>query len=246
LRRSARRWSVAAGSLVAAAAVLLPYHGIGLPDAFWAAAAGGTTALTLWRWSDLRALAAQPVPEPLDPAVRAQANQRRLEALVGRLPIGRSAVAELHRVQHLSRLRGSAVAAAGGRLDAACKALGGLAPRLHPDLLREAREAEGGLRDLAERAASVERALRLNAGSGGSPESMTMLSASHAELVVHFDGGVLAYEGLVAAAATYVAEDARVGESFATDRLTEATDRLRGIAAGLAELTRRSAPLPGL
>jgi hypothetical protein len=245
LRRSARRWSVAAGSLVAAAAVFLPYHGLGLPDAFWAAAAGGSTALTLWRWSDLRMLAAQPVPEPLDPAVRAQSNQRRLEALVGRLPIGRSAVAELHRVQHLSRLRGSAVAAGGGRLDAASKALGGLAPRLHPDLLREAYGAEGGLRDLAERAASVERALRLNAGTVGATNS-AMLRTSHAELVAHFDSGVLAYEGLVAAAATYVAEDARLGEPFATDRLTEATDRLRGIAAGLSELTRRNAPLPGL
>lgn len=46
-----------------------------------------------------------------------------------------------------------------------------------------------------------------------------------------------AYERLVAAAAGYVAEDGRTtGQHPATGRLTEATDLLRGVAAGLAEL----------
>ncbi|MGW5673216.1 phage shock envelope stress response protein PspM, partial [Micromonospora sp. NPDC003776] len=40
LRRSARRWSVLAGGLGGAAAVLTPYAGLGLPDAAWAGAAG--------------------------------------------------------------------------------------------------------------------------------------------------------------------------------------------------------------
>src|SRR5882757_8716045 len=94
LRASARRWSVAAGTLGAATVVLLPYGGgVGLIDAFWAAAAGGSTAMAWWRWSDRRELAALPVPEPLDPALAAQANQRRIESLVSKLPIGRTAVA---------------------------------------------------------------------------------------------------------------------------------------------------------
>jgi hypothetical protein len=242
LRRSARRWSVAASTLGAATAVLLPYSGVGLPDVFWAAGAGGSTALALWRWSDLRALAAEPAPEPLDPATRARVSQHRLESFVGKLPIGRTAVAELHRVQHLSRLRGSAVASSASRLDIACKTLNGLAPRLQADVLREARAAEAGLRDLAERTASVERGLKMRT----SAETSTALTTAHADLCQHFDSGVAAYEGLVAAAASFVAEDARAGDPFAIDRLTEATDRLRGIAAGLAEFTTRTVPMPGL
>ncbi|MCN0154835.1 hypothetical protein NDQ86_22675, partial [Salinispora arenicola] len=60
LRRSARRWSVTAGGLGGAAAVLTPYAGLGLADAAWAAGAGGAIVLATWRWVDLRALAAQP------------------------------------------------------------------------------------------------------------------------------------------------------------------------------------------
>jgi len=57
--------------------------------------------------------------------------------------------------------------------------------------------------------------------------------------------GVTAYEGLVTAAASYVAADARVLDPFAMSQLTEASDRLRGIAEGLAEFNRRVA-MPGL
>jgi len=68
LRRSARRWSVFAGTFAGATAVLVPYGGLGWPDAVWAALSGGTVALTFWRWHDLRELAAQPAPErPIDP-----------------------------------------------------------------------------------------------------------------------------------------------------------------------------------
>ena len=60
LRRSARRWSVFAGTFAGASVVLVPYGGLGWPDAIWTALTGGTAALTFWRWSDLRELAAQP------------------------------------------------------------------------------------------------------------------------------------------------------------------------------------------
>jgi hypothetical protein len=234
LRRSARWWTVTAGGLVGAAVVLLPYQGLGLPDAFWAAGAGGSVAIAFWRWADLRALAAEPVPEPLTEAARAAHNQQRLERLVGRLPIGRTAIGELHRVQHLSKLRGSAVAEAGSRLDRAAKSLAGLGARAGADVLDEAMTAERALRDLAERAAAIERVLRLPATTAGPRDQ---LSASHADMVDQLTDGVGAYEGFVTAAASVVAENGLLGEPIAKGRLTEASDKLRGMAEALAEFT---------
>jgi hypothetical protein len=244
LRRSARRWSVAAASFTGAAIVLLPYHGLGIADAFWAAAAGGTAAVTWWRWSDLREFAAMPVPEPLDPAQRAAATQRRIEAFVGRLPVGRRAISEAHRVAHMSRLRGSSVAEAGARLDRAMRTLAALAPRLTghgSEVLLEAAVAEEALRDLAERTASVERAVKIAAPNDPSRDQLV---ASHAALLDHFTTGVGAYESLVAAAGTFVAETGRIGEPVAIGRLVEATDRVRGIAMGISELSFRTQELP--
>ena len=83
LRNSARRWSVAGGGLAAAAVVLTPYAGVGLPDAFWAAGVGASLAFTWWRYRDFREQAALP-PPPADPAsvarldeLRASMNQKR-------------------------------------------------------------------------------------------------------------------------------------------------------------------------
>jgi hypothetical protein len=232
LRRSARGWTVRAGILTGAAAVLVPYHGLGLADAFWAAAAGGSMAMAGLRWTEARAFGRLPVPAPLDPASAAQHSHRGLEAVVRRLPAGQTALDELRRQRDRVRLRGTAVAAAWQRLDRAAMTLGGLAGRLggpaEPALL-EAAVAERSLRELADRAANVERAVRL------APDPS--LVASHAALVAQFEEGVTAYERLVAAAAGYVAEDGRTaGESPAIGRLREATDLLRGIAAGLSEL----------
>jgi hypothetical protein len=239
LRGSARRWSVIAGALIFATAVLVPYDGVGLTDVFWAAAAGGTSALAFWRWSDARTLAAQPVPPELDPAERASATQRRIESVVGRLPIGRTAINEMHRVAHLSRVRGSAVAVSATRLDKATKAFAGLAPRLTGsarEVIAEARLAEHALRDLAERIASVERAMKT--------PGATQLEAAHADLVERFTAGVVAYESLVSAAASYVAEDGRLGEPVAIGRLIEAGDLLRGIAEGMSDLRTGAPKMP--
>lgn len=241
LRGSAQRWTAVAAALVAAGAVLLPYHGIGLPDAFWAAGAGGSAVLAWFRWNDVRALSAQPAPPPLTPSERAQHNQERLESFVSRLPIGRAALARLHRSQHLSKLRGSAVAALGARLDRAGTTLTGFAARVDPEVLDEALTAERGLRDLAERIAGVERALALPTSAPGGHDQ---LRAAHADLVDRLGAGVGAYEGLVAAAASVVAENGRLGQQVAVDRLTEAADRLRGVAEGLAEFQARQPKLP--
>jgi hypothetical protein len=232
LRRSARRWSVLAGTFAGAAAVLVPYRGLGWPDAIWAALTGGSAALTYWRWRDLRDLTAQPAPEPLPPSLV----PGRIGALVAQLPGAAGALAGLRRMEAKSRLRGSSVAPAWDRLDRAAQTLVGLAGRLGgpaESAVLEAAAAERTLRDLGERTAAVERAIRVAPGDAG-------LEQAHAELLGAFTEGVGAYEGLVAAAAGYVAMDGRAtADTTSVVRLTEATDLLRGIAAGLAELSPR-------
>ncbi|OLB79579.1 MAG: hypothetical protein AUI14_09920 [Actinobacteria bacterium 13_2_20CM_2_71_6] len=230
LRRSARRWSVLAGTFAGASAVLVPYRGLGWPDAVWMALTGGTAALTFWRWSDLREMAAQPVPDPAAPALI----RTRFEALVAKLPAGRHALAELRRMEAKSRIRGSSVLPAWTRLDRAAQTLVGLSGRLGgpaESAVLEAATAERTLREIGERTAVVESALAMT------PADET-LRLAHADLLAHFTGGVAAYETLVGAAAGYVAQDGRVvADHGSISRLTEATDLLRGIADGLAEMT---------
>jgi hypothetical protein len=234
LRRAARRWSVVAGVLGGATVVLMPYAGLGLVDAFWAGAAGGSVVLAGWRWADYRELAAQPVPGPLDPAAAAGRARGWVETFVAGLPWGREAVSGLYRQADRSRLRGSAVAPGWRRLDRAAAVLVGLPLRPGEPaetVMQEAAVAERGLRDLANRAVGVERGLAY----GASAESL-------GALVGQFEQGVGAYEELVGAAVTYVAERGRTTPEHqpSVSHLTEATDLLRGIALGFAELRKDS------
>src|SRR5690606_9687922 len=121
------RWSVLAASLTGATVILVPYSGLGLADALWAAAAGGSAMMTGWRWADYRALAAHPVPTVPDPAAAAERDRSRAEALIARLPGGREALAVLRREMDHVRLRRSAVASGWRRLDRAAAVLNGLA-----------------------------------------------------------------------------------------------------------------------
>lgn len=239
-RRSARRWSVLAGGFGGATAVLLPLGGVSAVDAIWAAAAGASTALAVWRWSDLRALTAQPPPPEADPAIAGRQARQRLVAAVERNPLGRAAIGEVRRQQAMLALRGTAAAEPWSRLDRAAGTLGELTPRLTgpaESVQLEAAVAEQSLRDLAYRVASVEKALRL------APADATLVN-SHRVLVEQMQAGIVAYEGMVAAAAGYVAEDGRaIGEHPSVHRLTEASDLLRGVAAGLAELRRHAGPV---
>lgn len=239
LRGSARRWSVVGGGLAAATAVLTPYAGIGLADAFWAAGAGASVALACWRWRDHRELAAVPPP----PAPPQLLPGDRLAAAVERFPAGRQVVQEVRRQRNRYALRGSAVAQAWDRLDRASVTLQGLSGRLTglgEGAVLEATAAEQWLRDLGQRAASVERALPLTPAEQRAP-----LKESHDALAKQFTEGVTAYESLVSAAASYVAEEGHpVGggtQHPAVSALVDATDRLRGIAEGLSELRRPAA-----
>jgi hypothetical protein len=242
LRRSARRWSVLAGGLGGAAAILTPYSGLGLPDAAWTGLAGAAAVLAAWRWSDLRALAAQPAPEPPDPAVAAEQARARLVAAVTSLPAGRAAVDEVRRQRARFALRGSAAAGPWTRLDRASATLSGLSGRLGGPAeaaVLEAAVAERGLRDIAQRLATVERAQRFAPEDARPP-----LREAHDALLAQLNSGVAAYERLVAAAAGYLAEDGRViVDHSATARLAEAADMLRHVADGLAELRARTAPV---
>jgi hypothetical protein len=241
LRRSARRWSVLGGALGAAAVTLTPYAGIGLPDAAWAASAGGSLVLAAWRWADLRALAAQTPPPPLDPAVAAERARASLIAAVERLPAGREVLHEVRRQRSRIALRGTAAAGLAARLDRAAAALAGLAqrlPQLGAPAVQEAALAESALRDLAHRVAGVERTLRL--APGASQDSLTRV---HRELTSLLEAGVDAYERLVAAAAECVAADRQVlADGGPTARLTDAGDVLHGLAAALAELRTAGGP----
>ncbi|HEX5597693.1 MAG TPA: hypothetical protein VFX61_17000 [Micromonosporaceae bacterium] len=235
LRRSARRWSVLASALGGATAVFVPYAGLGPHDAIWAAAAGGSTALALWRWSDLRALAAQPVPAEPDPALAAERSRARLVAMVNRVPGGRDVLQTLRRQRDRALLQGSAAAEPWRRLDRAAVTLAGLADRLTGSAapaLTEATQAERSLRELAHRVASVEKALRL-----APDDSRGHLVELHRGLTGQLTEGVTAYERLVGAAAAYVAQETdATREEIDVPRLTAASDLLHGVAAGLAEL----------
>jgi len=238
LRGSARRWSVVGGGLTAAAAVLTPYAGIGLADAAWAASAGAAVVLAWWRWSDHRALAAIPAPPAPPPALPGQ----RLVNAVERFPAGRQVLQEVRRHKDRYALRGSAVAQAWDRLDRAAITLTGLAGRLTgagEAATLEAAVAEQWLRDLGQRVASVERAIPLSP-----PDQRAGLERAHESLAKQFTEGVTAYERLVAAAASFVAEEGQPASSQhpALSSLVEATDRLRGIAEGLSELRRPATP----
>ena len=234
LHRSARGWSVRAGLLTGATAVLVPYSGLGLPDAFWAAGAGGSIAIAIWRWIDLRAFRALPVPPEPDPALLGIQARDKLVSIVSRVPAGRTALAEFGRQRESFRLRGLTVAEPWRRLDRASAMLSGLVGRLGPHAeaaVLDATVAEQSLRDLAQRTASVERAMAI----GAAGES---LQPAHAVLVAQLEQGVTAYEQFVTAAAGCVAED-----SATIGNLADATAFLKGVAEGLSDL-RAATPRP--
>ncbi|HWG98168.1 MAG TPA: hypothetical protein VNV66_02345 [Pilimelia sp.] len=239
LRGAVRRWSVLAAGFAGTTAVLVPYQGLGAPDAAWAGLAGASLALAGWRWADLRGLAAQPIPPEPDPAEAGRRARAQLAGIVDRVPAARTALVELRR--HGARLgvRGSAAAPLWDRLDRAGAALSGLTDRLggpgQPAVL-EAAAAEPALRDVARRVVDLERVLRV-----APEEARPALRSARGALMAQLDAGVTAYERLVTAAAGYLAEDGRVAvEHPATTALEQSAERLRAVSVGLSEL--RTAP----
>ncbi|MPZ25168.1 MAG: hypothetical protein GEV12_01615 [Micromonosporaceae bacterium] len=235
LRGSARRWTVVAGGLAGATVVLVPYQGIGAFDAIWAGLAGAAVVLAWWRHADARSLAAEPAPEPPDPAL---AGQRWLSRLA-QLPGGYQVAESLRRQRIRAALRGSAATPVWERLDRASRTMRELTGQLRAseaDAAREAGGVERELRELTDRVASLEQALR-----AAPPPAEPALRELHTDHVTRLEHGVAAYEQFVVAAAGYLSESARVGDppGPAVAGLTDATERLRGVTAGLAELRGR-------
>lgn len=235
LRGAARRWSVLAGGLAAATAVLVPYQGIGPADPVWAGLAGAAAALAVWRQLDARSLAAEPVPEPPDPA---RAGERWLSVL-SQLPGGYQLADGIRRQRTRSGLRGSAGLAAWERLDRAARTMGELAGRLRgveAEAVREATGVERELRELTNQVVGLEQAVR-----AAPAEAQAPLQELRTDHLTRLEQGVIAYEQFVVAAAGYLSESARLGDppGPAVTGLTDATERLRGVTAGLAELRGR-------
>jgi hypothetical protein len=242
LRGAARRWTVLTGGFLGAAAVLAPYQGLGALDALWAGLAGASAGLTWWRWSDARQLAAQPVPDPPDPAL---AGDRWLSQLA-QVPGGYGLAEVIRRQRTRGALRGSTAAQVWERLDRAARSLRGLTPRMRdaPEgTLTEAGRVEQGLRELTNRVATLEQSIRL-----APPDAQPHLRAVRDAQVAQLEQGVAAYEQFVVAAAGWLAESERLGRPDpGLAGLTDATDRLRGVTQGLAELraAEGSLRLPG-
>ena len=231
LRASARRWTVLTGGFVGATAILAPYQGLGPADAIWAGLAGAAAGLTWWRWSDARQLAAQPVPDPPDPAL---ADERWLNRLA-HMPGGYGLAEMIRRHRTRGALRGSEAVHVWERFDRAVRSLQALRPRLHsaPEgTLTQATRVERGLHELTHRIAALEQSLRL-----APLEAQAHLRTLRDAHVSQLERAVVSYEQFVAAAAGWLAESERLGGA-ATDisGLSDATDRLRGVTAGLAEL----------
>jgi hypothetical protein len=230
LRNSARRWTVLGGGLTGVAIVLVPFQGIGAADALWAGLAGASAVLAGWRWSDAKALAGQPAPDPPDPAL---AGDRWLSAL-SQVPGGLQLTEGIRRQRTRGALRGSPAASAWERLDRAARTMRELGRRLRADEAEAVREAAGveqELRELTDRVAGLERALRV-----APAEAQPALRELRADHLTQLEHGVAAYEQFVVAAAGYLSESARTGAPPALTGLTDATERLRGVTAGLAEL----------
>lgn len=242
LRASARRWTVLTGGFAGVTAILAPYQGLGPFDAVWAGLAGAAAGLTWWRWSDARQLARQPVPDPPDPAL---ADERWLNRLAN-LPGGYGVADMIRRHRTRGVLRGSEAVAVWERLDRAARSLQALTPRLQtaPEgTLAEAAQVERGLRELTTRIGTLEQSLRL-APAEAQPHLRELRDAQVAQL----ETGVGSYEQFVVAAAGWLAESERLGTAApGVAELSDATDRLRGVTAGLAELraAEGSLRLPG-
>jgi hypothetical protein len=214
---------VTAAAFAGAAAVALPYAGLGLPDLAWAAAAAGAVASSVLRWRDDRAMRALPLPPASAPELPG---------------VGRSALVATGQFAVRWGARGSSAVPLLRRLDRASRAMAAVVERMGPPGAELRTEAVHGARDLraaAGRLVAVERAAAV-----APPDARARLDEGARALRAGLTDGIAGYERLVAAAAECVVADPAV-DGLLARRLAEATDALQGLAAGLAETARISA-----
>jgi hypothetical protein len=233
--RAARRWSVWAGLFGGAAAVLVPYQGLGPLDAIWAGLFGGSALLATFRWIDYRKMSA---------ALPQESNQLALHGTAALSLEAQTVAGELARRVRSKResvqFRRSAANPAFSRLVAATRAFDDLAPRLSgpaADILPDVRGAAGALRELAEQVRGLERSIAV-----APADRQGSLGSSHRALVERLESGVEDYEDMVGAAAQVVAEQSALnsvthpGGDLTRQRLAEATEQLRGFAEAVGEM----------
>ncbi len=228
-RLGAQFCTVWAGIFGGSAAVAVPYAGLGWPDIGWAGLAGGSISVAVLAWREHLLVRREPVPAALPP-------RPPLQRLAGQLGprLGPEFTAFIERPKRVPVRRSSAAAPVVARLNYATKTMPHLLDKLGPhagDTAREAAAAHAALRQLAARVAVVEQTLPV-----APVESREALLGVRAGLVGQLDHGVRAYERLTGAAAECVAALARGGDTLAVQRLTEASDALHGLAAGLTEV----------
>lgn len=230
--RSARRWSVTAGITGGVAAVLLPYQGLGAPDAVWAGLFGGSAIFATLRWIDYRQLAKRQPAEQEKLAVHGTAA---LAAEAQHVVHGLAGL--LQNKRHAAKFRHSAASKAYRRLQQAAMALDELMPQLAAnarEIVDDARSSQRSLHDLAGRIRSVEKSMSM-------PSTAQALRGSHAAMVERFELGTAAFEDMVGAVATVVAEqsalDGMVGSQDLTMvQLSEATEKLHAQAHGIEQM----------
>lgn len=233
--RAARRWTVLSGLFGGATAVLVPYAGLGGPDAIWAALTGASIGMAALRWFDYRNLS-KALPQET-----ARLAQHGAYTLAGELNnLGEAAAGVLHRKRTETQFRRSAARRPYERLEAASRAYSGLVARLDGparEAVDDVADVAEQLRGLAHQVRNVERSIDVAHG----PQRHSLIE-SHRQLVGRLEAGVSAYESMVAGAAQIVAESGAMGhmvpggEDLTVRRLTDAADRLKGFAAGLGEM----------
>ena len=232
--RSARRWSVTAGTFGGIAAVMIPLHGLGALDAVWAAAFGGSAILAGFRWSDYRYLA-KSNPKDSDELRVGGTSALALEAqtiagaLAGKLRQGRVG----------AQFRRSAAGPPFSRLESATLTLDDMAPHVPPmasEALTEGRSSLRTLRTLAHRIRSLEKAMSMS-----SPPRRQALEHSHQQMVSQLHSGVEAFEEMVGSVAQVLAEQSALEGSMSSQdvrmvRLHESTQKLHGFAEGISQM----------
>lgn len=232
--RSARRWTVTAGLFGGVTAVLVPYQGLGAPDAVWAGLFGLSAAAAAIRWVDYRRLSKALPEENRQLALHGTA------ALAVEAQTVAGALAEKIRGKRVAvSYRGSAAAEPHDRLARADRIFAEVEPQLTGparETVADVQQAGMALHELAEQIRGVERSAPLN-----DPAARAALDTRKQELVDRLQAGVSAYEKAVADAAKCLAEQTALdgvvtGGDPTLQRLSEASQKLRGHAEAVGEM----------
>ncbi len=215
-RASARCSTVVAATSTGAAAVLVPWHGVGGPDAFWVALTAGTLTGAVLSWQRVRRLLGTP-PPPTLPRHGSAARP-----MMDRLATARSALATV--LRSLGAVAGDTAADAAAA-ERSLAELAGRVAALEAALACAPPTAVGGLLEA--------RAMLLGSLESGVRAYEDLVAAA---------AGCVAASAQGYGAASAQGYRASADPCTPSARLTESADRLRGITIGLTELMSPALP----